>query len=662
MRKLAYTLTFIGILVLGLTSCRKEAAGPKACFTTPDEITAGEAIAFSSACSNDADTYLWSFGDGSVSEEANPQYTYMAAGNFLVSLTVTDVNGNSDESSMNITVLPPEYIEHSGEITSDETWYEGLHVITGNLTITSATLTIEPGAVVHFNAGTEMRVGYSSSSTGATLLANGTAEKPILFTSGTATKSAGDWDFMGFYAGASNLNSLKYCTVEYGGGYSNTYGMIYIDESAVSIENCNIRHSEFQGVVAASEGFFSSFQDNVLSDNGLSDVQVFANHAHTIGTGNDFQTDKGIAVRGDNIESAAVTWLKQNTPYILMQNVNVGSATGSVLTLEPGVVVALGSSVEMRFGYQSGSFGNLVAEGTQSEQIVFTSAAPAGSGANGDWDFIGFYSGAGTGNRMDWCVVEYGGGYSNSYGMIYLDGSSLSLTNSTIRFSQYQGIVLTADASFTACTGNTFENNTTAPIQVYGNFAHTIQAGNTFNTGPGILVKGDNLEQSEASWVKNDVPWIIDGNLILGSASGAKLVVEAGATLAFTSGSEMRVGYASNTFGILEAVGSPGELVTFTSAAPQDFAAAGDWDGIWFYGGTSGGTILDYCVVEYGGGYSDNSGNLVVDLDKPGLPTVSNSQIRNSGAWGIYLRDNNASPTLTDNIYSNNALGDVRTP
>jgi len=79
-----------------------EANGPYAALT-------GAPVAFSSAGSNDPDgiivSYLWTFGDGGSSTEANPSYTYAAAGSYSVSLTVTDNDGaeGSDTASAEIT-------------------------------------------------------------------------------------------------------------------------------------------------------------------------------------------------------------------------------------------------------------------------------------------------------------------------------------------------------------------------------------------------------------------------------------------------------------------------------------------------------------------------------------------------------------------------------
>lgn len=57
----------------------------------------GGSIGFSSAGSNDPDgtivSYLWSFGDGTTSTQANPAKAYSAAGTYTVRLTVTDDDG-----------------------------------------------------------------------------------------------------------------------------------------------------------------------------------------------------------------------------------------------------------------------------------------------------------------------------------------------------------------------------------------------------------------------------------------------------------------------------------------------------------------------------------------------------------------------------------------
>ena len=70
----------------------------------------GNAISFDSLGSKDTDgdivNYLWDFGDGSQSAAANPAYTYLTAGSYTASLTVTDNDGATHTDTANVTIEP----------------------------------------------------------------------------------------------------------------------------------------------------------------------------------------------------------------------------------------------------------------------------------------------------------------------------------------------------------------------------------------------------------------------------------------------------------------------------------------------------------------------------------------------------------------------------
>jgi len=77
----------------------------------PYSATEGQAISFSSAGSTDPDgtilSYLWDFGDGMTSMEANPSHTYASASENRVSLTVTDDMSESSMSFTTASISPP---------------------------------------------------------------------------------------------------------------------------------------------------------------------------------------------------------------------------------------------------------------------------------------------------------------------------------------------------------------------------------------------------------------------------------------------------------------------------------------------------------------------------------------------------------------------------
>ncbi|MBW3697737.1 PKD domain-containing protein [Vibrio sp. T187] len=86
---------------------------PSANITAVSEAKVDENISFSSAGSKDQDgqivSYLWDFGDGSTSTQANPTHQFSSAGSYSVSLTVTDDGGASDSATITLSIS-----EHGG--------------------------------------------------------------------------------------------------------------------------------------------------------------------------------------------------------------------------------------------------------------------------------------------------------------------------------------------------------------------------------------------------------------------------------------------------------------------------------------------------------------------------------------------------------------------
>jgi parallel beta-helix repeat protein len=52
--------------------------------------------------SDNANSWEWDFGDGNISSERNPEYTYTASGNYTVTLTVSNENGEDSKKVINL--------------------------------------------------------------------------------------------------------------------------------------------------------------------------------------------------------------------------------------------------------------------------------------------------------------------------------------------------------------------------------------------------------------------------------------------------------------------------------------------------------------------------------------------------------------------------------
>jgi glucose/arabinose dehydrogenase len=86
-------------------------APPRADFSVPDRrYAAREPVAFVSSSKNtDGEymTFLWDFGDGNTSTKQNPRHSYALPGEYQVTLVVTDINDQSQQTSKTLVIGQP---------------------------------------------------------------------------------------------------------------------------------------------------------------------------------------------------------------------------------------------------------------------------------------------------------------------------------------------------------------------------------------------------------------------------------------------------------------------------------------------------------------------------------------------------------------------------
>jgi PKD repeat protein len=149
-----------------------------------------------------------------------------------------------------------------GIIDVDTTWIlSGSPYIVVNpvLVLEDVTLTIEPGVVVKFNGGMTIQIRGE-------LIATGTSEQPITFTSNINPASPGDWDYLFFtdssedasYDPEGNYVSgsiLQYVVIEYAGGSSvANNGALRLDQAAPYINHTTVRFSATDGIRRFGDG------------------------------------------------------------------------------------------------------------------------------------------------------------------------------------------------------------------------------------------------------------------------------------------------------------------------------------------------------------------------------------------------------------------------
>ncbi len=269
------------------------------------------------------------------------------------------------------------------------------------------TLTIEPGARLAFGHGMHLWIGYGR------LVARGTAEQPIVFTSlDDKSPARGDWEGLIFAEQAREGSSLDHVVVEYAGnqgglgsGALSFYGAV--KPGVLAVRSSTFRHSAQAAIaVADPQSTFATFEGNTLSDNGNS-LAVPVDVLRTVGS-NTF----GDPVRVRGIVTSSQTWPRFDVPVRVAGNLAISGRTDrATLTVAEGTTLAFEKGAHLTVG--GGVGGALVAKG-----VTFTSALE--NKAPGDWIGIGFDAGALAASSLDGCTLSYVGRDDGS--ALYLGG------------------------------------------------------------------------------------------------------------------------------------------------------------------------------------------------------------------------------------------------
>ncbi|MBI2628250.1 MAG: lamin tail domain-containing protein [Candidatus Niyogibacteria bacterium] len=239
-----------------------------------------------------------------------------------------------------------------------------------------------------------------------------------------------------------------------------------------------------------------------------------------------------IAKGAATISNENVVLTKANSPYLVNNIVQVFQ-NGSILTIEPGVVLKFYNDAGMNFNQAA-----IMAQGASNTPIVFTSFYDDEYGGDtnadatssvpsiGDWYGVDVVFGS-NGSILDRVIFRYGGKYyaptseTDRVLVKIQDTPDISIKNSIFEYSKAHGLVLINSTS-------TVENN----IFRY-NDNYSEQGKGLFVSSGNYTIKNNEFSQNQTGLYLSDAPAAVDANTF--SNNMQKAINSSGAVGKFTN-------------------------------------------------------------------------------------------------------------------------------
>ncbi len=196
---------------------------------------------------------------------------------------MTDRAGHVETPGEGVRVTLDESIPTtSGALPDDECW-SGEVVITGDVIVPrGVTLTIQPGTVIRFPALNDDQYGGNDISRSemivrGSLIAVGTEENPIVFSSASSSPAPGDWGGIQVVTDeADGTVRLSHATIEYASVGLAVSARFYY--SSVTIDHCSIQYNLGDGI-NISGAYYSKVAlaliGNLVRSNGGKGISCF---------------------------------------------------------------------------------------------------------------------------------------------------------------------------------------------------------------------------------------------------------------------------------------------------------------------------------------------------------------------------------------------------
>ncbi|HEX2874771.1 MAG TPA: hypothetical protein VHP33_26150 [Polyangiaceae bacterium] len=300
----------------------------------------------------------------------------------------------------------------------------------------NATLTIAPGTTIQVESGGFLNVGvYGDASA---LVAKGTEEEPIVFTSAAASPAAGDWQCIRVEHGSA-ATELSYVSIDYAGSPCNAdgagiEGSLQI-KSPARVDHVSVTHSSSHGIYIMPDGAVRKFEDLTFADNERESLKVSSKQLVKLGQNLTFEDDgERILIDNQFALGTSGTVLAQPVPFLVEGTLSIDD--------DAQVVFDAGLELQLDGGSVQVFNADLDVAGTADKPVRFTSAAATPSA--GDWGCLFYDAPQGTAT-IEHAVFEYGGNGVGCTGAEYkallVAPASATISNVTFSSSDDAGII-----------------------------------------------------------------------------------------------------------------------------------------------------------------------------------------------------------------------------
>jgi hypothetical protein len=427
-------------------------------------------------------------------------------------------------------------------------------VVTGEYDV-NGSLTLEAGAILKFQDGADLEVGYS---TAAKLIVKGTDKDPVTFTS-AGDAAPGTWRGVRLYPHA-NRSVLDHLVIENAG---DDKGALYVNAQDIVVKGSTIRNAKEVGINVDHDGRFAELSGNTFEKAGKIAIKALPAAIGAFGV-NKFDDGAYVEIEGGGVDDNA-KWQNPGAPYVVIGEVDVDGKNGrATLEITAGTELRF-KDAELDVGY--GREATLVVSGTADKPVIFTAAEDKTPGA---WHGIWVYAKGEL--RMANAQISYAGGGTNDRGAIYLDHGTATITGTTFKDNK-RGVNVKNDSTIKGFDQNKLSASLEPAFATIADAVGALGGANTFDKDAHFEITGGKVTHAQ-TWLPQGVPYEIINEVTVDDKQ--TLTLAPGVELAFAGDQQLSIGYSSD--GTLKAVGTK-ELPIKLHATRDDVT----WKGLFLY-------------------------------------------------------------------------------